>query len=74
MKINFDVETYRARFLGGARSYLFFCIFSFPQALGKDNASDNLKNRLTALGSSASKSYGFSAEQQSAAADYVCYT
>lgn len=58
MKINFDVETYRARFLGGARSYLFFCIFAFPQGLKKDRAQDNLRSKLTAMGSSAVAGFG----------------
>jgi hypothetical protein len=29
----FDIDTYKTRFLGGARLYLFFVVFSFPAAL-----------------------------------------
>lgn len=31
--VNFDVDSYKTRFLGGARAYLFFCLFSFPTTL-----------------------------------------
>jgi len=46
MQVNFDFESYRAMFSGGARSYLFFVPFNFPsasgsqtQATGKDTFS-----------------------------------
>lgn len=71
MKINFDVETYRARFLGGARSYLFFCIFSFPQGMTKDQAQGNLKDKLVGMGSSAAKGYGFSEDLTGAVTDVI---
>ena len=30
MKINFDADSYKVRFLGGARQYLFYALFSMP--------------------------------------------
>lgn len=55
MKINFDIDTYKTRFLGGARSYLFFCIFAFPQELTKDRSQDNLRGQIKALGGRAAE-------------------
>jgi hypothetical protein len=45
VKINFDLDSYKTRFLGGARSYLFFCIFQFPGTA----ASTSLASAVTAL-------------------------
>ena len=39
MKVNFDFESYRSMFTGGARSYLFFVPFNFPDGTPtSDNA------------------------------------
>lgn len=34
MKISFDIDTYKTRFLGGARQYLFFALLEFPISIG----------------------------------------
>ena len=46
MKVNFDIESYKTRFLGGARSYLFFCLFQFPTG---GEPTDQLRNKLTGM-------------------------
>jgi hypothetical protein len=34
MNINFDIDTYKTKFTGGARQYLFFAYFTFPYSIG----------------------------------------
>lgn len=53
MKINFDLESYRAMFTGGTRSYLFFIPIVFPKIDVKESentfASD-IKNTISKVG------------------------
>lgn len=39
MKTLFDLESYRARFLGGAKQYLFFVLFQFPDDINNNNGN-----------------------------------
>ena len=53
MKTLFDIESYRTRFLGGARQYLFFVLFAFPSIPRNDGAPsflDVLKASLSTFG------------------------
>lgn len=34
MNITFDIDTYKTKFTGGARQYLFFAYFTFPSSIG----------------------------------------
>ena len=48
----FDIESYRTRFLGGARSYLFFVLFTIPDQTGTQNDGiiGSLKSTLATFG------------------------
>ena len=52
MKTLFDIESYRTRFLGGARQYLFFVLFAFPgnQAANNTKFMGVLKSALSTFG------------------------
>ena len=39
MAINFDIDSYRQQFLGGARAYLFYAFFNFPGSTGIEDTS-----------------------------------
>jgi len=57
MKTLFDIESYRTRFLGGARQYLFFVLFTFPEPT-KPESSGWLSVAQTVL-----STFGLGAEQ-----------
>jgi len=49
MKINFDIDTYKTRFLGGARSYLFYALIQFPSGINNIE-KQNYRSLLTPFG------------------------
>lgn len=61
MKVSFDIDTYKTRFLGGARAYLFYALLQFPSAVTKSiKPSQSAKSWFTPFG-------------QGSASDFVPY-
>lgn len=56
--ILFDIESYRTRFLGGARAYLFYVFFTIPGTTGASESSG-----IIGIVKSALSTFGLGAEQ-----------
>jgi hypothetical protein len=51
VKIGFDIDTYKTRFLGGARQYLFYALIQFPLDIGyTGDKTNNVSSLLTSFG------------------------
>jgi len=41
VKVSFDIDSYKTKFLGGAKAYLFFALFTFPNSMGIQTSSNS---------------------------------
>lgn len=65
MQVNFDFESYKAMFSGGARSYLFYVPFVFPGAgSSADTSGNSIMNFVTNLATNALSTFGLGADDK----------